>query len=272
MKAALALAVALAALLALAPSAAAYEVREARLTVYRDGVVHVRVVVAAGELEPDVTIPLLSSSVTNVLAVDEGGRPLYYEVADSNVTVYSLGATEVTLEYDTDALTRKEEGLWTVSFVAPFSLDLTLPENATIIYLSSAPERVRTTDGRITLTLSRGSWEVSYEVPIAAPPPAPAAPSRPPLSYLLALLTVPVVMAIAIAAILRRRGARAISSREGEVLSFLRRRGGRALEAEIREAFPHVPKTTMWRMLKRLEKEGKVRIRKVGLQNLVELS
>lgn len=267
-------AVMLAVLLALTPSAAAYEIREARLTVYRDGVVHVRVVVAADETEPDVAVPLLSSSVANVLAVDERGEALDYDIVGSNITIYSLGATRVTLEYDTDALTRKEGGLWTISFVAPFSLDLVLPEGAVVIYLNSAPEYIRTTDGRLTLTLSRGSWEVSYEVPIAAPPPTP--PPAPPVistpAPIPGLLAVSIAAAAVATAVALRRRAAVAGGRGEEVLSFLRRRGGRALEAEIREAFPHIPKTTMWRLLRRLEKEGKVRIRKVGLQNLVELS
>lgn len=279
---ALAIAAVAVALLALSSSAgAAYEVRGVWATVYRDGVVRVRLVASVGEVEPLVTVPLLSDGaarVYNVLVVDEAGEALYYEVVGWNLTVYALGASSVTVEYETDALTRKEGPLWTLSFASPFDLELSLPEGSVILYVSSAPNSVRAEDGRLVLSLAKGRWEVSYEVPPTAPPaPPPSPPTAPPaqppsalpVEYLLAACAGAAVAAAA--SVARRRRARA-ASREEEVVSFLRRRGGRALEAELREAFPHIPKTTMWRLLRRLEKEGRVRIRKVGLQNLVELA
>jgi uncharacterized membrane protein len=42
------------------------------------------------------------------------------------------------------------------------------------------------------------------------------------------------------------------------------------LEVEIREALG-LPKTTAWRLVRRLEKKGLVVVRKVGNQNVVEL-
>ncbi|MEM1885571.1 MAG: hypothetical protein QXZ24_08190 [Candidatus Jordarchaeales archaeon] len=44
------------------------------------------------------------------------------------------------------------------------------------------------------------------------------------------------------------------------------------MEAELRKAFPNIPRTTMWRLIKKLEKKGILRVRKVGLQNVVELA
>ncbi len=57
---------------------------------------------------------------------------------------------------------------------------------------------------------------------------------------------------------------------EEEVLKFIKNRGGKALEAELREAFPDIPRTSMWRLVKRLERRGKVKVKKIGLQNVVE--
>ncbi|MCX8204998.1 MAG: hypothetical protein N3H31_05050 [Candidatus Nezhaarchaeota archaeon] len=264
-----------AALLLASSASAAYEVTGAWVTVYRDGVARVKVAASVDETDPSVTIPLLSSSVVNVLAVDEEGEVLDYEVAGLNITIYTLGAARVTLEYDTGALTRKEAGLWTVSFTAPFNLTLLLPEGSTIIYINSVPESIGVADGRIRLVLSKGYWEVSYEVPVATPPPPPPpalAPPQPPVGYLIGG-GVAAAAAILAALAIKRRGKGFLGEeREREVIALLKKRGGRALEAELREALPHIPKTTMWRLLRRLEKAGRVRIRKVGLQNLVELS
>ncbi|MFQ5711782.1 MAG: helix-turn-helix transcriptional regulator [Candidatus Geothermarchaeales archaeon] len=61
-----------------------------------------------------------------------------------------------------------------------------------------------------------------------------------------------------------------MSSEEKNIIRFIFERGGRVLEAEIREEFD-LPRTSVWRMAKRLEDMGIVVIRKVGLQNQIEL-
>ncbi|MFB3043237.1 MAG: helix-turn-helix transcriptional regulator, partial [Nitrososphaerales archaeon] len=57
---------------------------------------------------------------------------------------------------------------------------------------------------------------------------------------------------------------------EEEVLRFIREQGGMVLESELRKKFI-LPKTSMWRMAKRLERAGLVKINRVGLQNEIEL-
>jgi hypothetical protein len=55
-----------------------------------------------------------------------------------------------------------------------------------------------------------------------------------------------------------------------EVLKFLAEKEGAAFESEIRTKF-QIPKTTIWRLVKRLEREELVEIRKAGGQNLIKL-
>ncbi len=55
-----------------------------------------------------------------------------------------------------------------------------------------------------------------------------------------------------------------------QVLRFIAEKGGTAFESEIRNKFI-LPKTTLWRLVKRLERENLVMIRKAGVQNLIEL-
>jgi uncharacterized membrane protein len=55
-----------------------------------------------------------------------------------------------------------------------------------------------------------------------------------------------------------------------EAIQFLAEAGGEAFESEIRERFK-LPRTTVWRMIKRLEREEIVEIRKVGGQNLIKI-
>jgi uncharacterized membrane protein len=55
-----------------------------------------------------------------------------------------------------------------------------------------------------------------------------------------------------------------------QVLHFLAEKEGAAFESEIRSKF-QLPKTTIWRLVKRLEREELVEIRKAGGQNLIKL-
>ena len=266
------------ALLALVAQASAqqpYAIERATVTVYRDGAAHVRVEASVDPIEPSVTLPLLSSPIYNVLALDEANEPLYYDVEGASITVHTLGSSRLVLEYDTDALTSKAAGIWTVSFTTPYQLDLYLPEGAAILYFNAPPASIRSEGEKLVLTLPPGAWEVSYvlEAPPSLPPPQPQPPYLP-TAYLILAASCVVAVAVASLLLLRRRRAlvlELLKKEEADVLRFLRERGGRALEAELREAFPYIPKTTMWRLVKRLEKRGLVAVEKVGMQNVVQL-
>lgn len=70
----------------------------------------------------------------------------------------------------------------------------------------------------------------------------------------------------------RRFKAHALELRpeEKELLQYLVEKGGRALESELRQKFS-LPKSSMWRLARRLERMGYIRINKVGIQNEIEL-
>ena len=55
------------------------------------------------------------------------------------------------------------------------------------------------------------------------------------------------------------------------VLEFLAEKDGKVFEAEIRERFPDMPRTSFWRLIKRLEKLEIVEVKKIGLENQVIL-
>ena len=55
-----------------------------------------------------------------------------------------------------------------------------------------------------------------------------------------------------------------------EIIKFIHENGGSALESDLRKKFL-LPRTTMWRAVKRLEREGVIEIEKKDLQNLVKL-
>jgi uncharacterized membrane protein len=55
-----------------------------------------------------------------------------------------------------------------------------------------------------------------------------------------------------------------------EIIAFISEKGGRVFESELRKRFL-LPRTTMWRAVKRLEREGIVEIEKADQQNLIKL-
>ena len=55
-----------------------------------------------------------------------------------------------------------------------------------------------------------------------------------------------------------------------EIIKFISANGGQALESDLRKKFLQ-PRTTMWRAVKRLERQGVIEISKKDLQNLVKL-
>lgn len=55
-----------------------------------------------------------------------------------------------------------------------------------------------------------------------------------------------------------------------QLIAFLEQNGGQALEKDLRKKFL-LPRTTMWRAVKRLERQGVIEIEKKDFQNLVKL-
>ncbi|MEM2910124.1 MAG: hypothetical protein QXO01_03535 [Nitrososphaerota archaeon] len=263
----------------IALSESPYAVDEATLAVFTDGVVQVTVTIKVNEAEAFITLPLLSpqAHMFNLIVLDENGAPLDYDFGERNITIYSLGASSILLEYDTDALTRKEAGVWTLTLDVPFELTVLFPENSMLIYMNAPPSLISSDEGRLKLVLYPGYWEISYEIlrPQTTTQTKASVEFIPMSSnYILAVGIITVLaVGLMIALILtkRRRRFGELKAEEAEIVRFLEENNGRALEAELREAFPNIPRTTMWRLVKRLEKKGVLRVRKVGLQNVVEL-
>jgi len=272
----------------------AYSFLQFEVTVYRDGVAHVRSIVAVNSTVPSISLPL-PGEVANVIVTDEKGQLLSYELTRDSIVIYTFGASRVALEYDTAALTRKDGPVWTLKIDIPVQGRILLPDGAAIVYLSEKPESIEAKEGRPVLTLAPGSWEVSYAIPVQvtttastatapastptasttmAPTSAPIAiPSPFPIAVVLAIAAI-IALIVGLAALLRRRSrfsSEALSQTDREVLQLIRSRGGRIFESELRD-YLGLPKTSAWRRVKRLEKMGLVRTRKIGLQNEVELA
>ncbi len=255
---------------------------------FRDGVVLVKQRLAVNETFPSITLPLLSTDIGNLLVLDQRGIPLNYETPiDSNLTIHSLGTSQVSLQYETRNLTSKKGSVWTVVFEAPYNVTLLLPEESTIIFLNEFPSEISVNGTRPRLMLQPAKWEISYVLPFSTDNQTtttqPIQPPQPPLltsPYVLgasaitaAGLLVYVLIRTGRLKIWKRAGptlAEELRPEEREVMQFISEKGGKVLEAELRVKFL-LPKTSMWRLVRRLERRGLVRVTKVGLQNEIEL-
>jgi len=261
-----------------------FTVESIDLTVYRDGLAQVTQTLTVDELAPEITLPLLSSSVENVIVLDENQLAVDYEINGEDLTVFTLGAESVSVEYDTIALTRKEAEVWTLIADNPYTLTVFLPQNSTVIYLNNMPTAIDTSGTGITLSLYPGQWEISYVLPLL-PADGTAdngtADAPIPIDYLIAAIVAVVAVAISIILIIkRRRGPNVkktvkanpqLKQEDKEVIEFLAEKGGKAFEAEIRERFPNMPRTSLWRLVRRLERLEIVEVKKIGLENQVQL-
>jgi uncharacterized membrane protein len=260
-----------------------FEVEALDLTVYRDGLVHVTQKIIVDELSPQIILPLLSPSIENVLVLDDNQLAVDYEIEGSNLTILTLGSEIIAVEYDTISLTKKEAEVWT--FIADFSYNLTvfLPQNSTVIYLNKMPTAIDTSGTGIALTLYAGYWEISYVVPLFPPDEnnGKEASGSIPIEYLILIIVALTSIILSVPLIVRRRkGPNAekilkanpqLKKEDKEVILFLIEKDGKAFEAEIRERFSEMPRTSLWRLVRRLERLEIVEVKRIGLENQVQL-
>jgi uncharacterized membrane protein len=244
-------------------------INNAEITIYKDGVAHVKISIGSDEITPYITLQLFSTNATNIVVYNEEKNLLDYDIEDNNIRIYSLGSTMITLEYDTNDLTYKQKALWIFRISTTFPISVTFPENAIIMGISSIPDSIVIEDKTIKMIFSPGYYEVNYEIPVIQPPAQQA--TIQPVIIMIAIIIIIVLIITILKFAKRRKIEEKLKDDEKKIIDYLKSKGNRALEAELREAFPEIPRTTMWRLLRRLEKQGIIKIKKVGIQNLVEL-
>ncbi len=253
-----------------------------KMRIYRDGLAHITQTVSVDQLLPDIELPLLSSSIENLIILDENQLPVDYKIDATKLTVFTLGTSSVSIEYDTMTLTNKVADVWTLFLNNPYNLTLFLPHNSTIVYLNKVPTTIDATGTELCLSLHPGQWELSYIVPLQQGDQNGKG-FFPPIQteYLLiaVAMTVTIVGILVFLALRRRKiNVKKIVSRNPglmkediAVIEFLAENDGKAFEAEIRAKFPDMPRTSLWRLVKRLEGLEIVEVKKIGLENQVQL-
>lgn len=253
----------IAALTILPSAAATYE-----CTVYRDGYVHVDHELTLLSLEATIYYEPVGWPLELCSVTDQTGAPLIFDTDDTGIIIHVLGADSITISYDTAQITSKEGAFWTLYATFEDETTFMLPDGATIIYADPLPDEIDL-DGN-ALKFGEGTVELSYVLA-----PLSDDTEQGGGSWLPIVAVAGAVILIA-AIIVRMRGNRkptawkplkSLDALENRVMAYVVSEGP-LLESEIRNKFD-IPKTSSWRMMKRLEEQGLIRIEQKNRSNIV---
>jgi len=270
-------------------------------TIYQDGSTHVFYELDADPLELEITVELFGEMIENITIIGEDGFLLSNEINHNLAVIETFGASRISIDYDTQDLVSKTGKIWAFSVDTPVQYSLLTPKDSVIIEMSNFPLSMQVDNEQSYLTFPPGQTNISYYISTLAsaqstqPIPEDATDNS-------LILYAGIIAAIGIAAIIaikKSRSSKAIEPSltiqkeeqpkpqsldpeaifkikrdlredDKEIINFISANGGQAYESELRKKFLQ-PRTTMWRAVKRLERQGIIEIEKKDLQNIVKL-
>ena len=275
--------------------------RNLDFTIYQDGSTHVFYELDVDPLELEITVELFGEMIENITIVGEDGFLLSNEINHNLAVIETFGASHISIDYDTQDLVSKTGKIWAFSIDAPVQYSLLTPKDSVIIEMSNFPLSMQVDNEQSHLTFPPGQTNISYYISTLA-----SAQSTQPIpedatdnSLILYAGIIAAVGIAAIIAIKKSRSSKAIEPSvtiqkeeqpkpqsldpeaifkikrdlredDKEIINFISANGGQAYESELRKKFLQ-PRTTMWRAVKRLERQGIIEIEKKDLQNIVKL-
>ena len=270
-------------------------------TIYQDGSTHVFYELDADPLELEITVELFGEMIENITIIDEDGFLLSNEIDHNLVVIETFGASHISIDYDTQDLVSKTGKIWSFSVDTPVQYSLLTPKDSVIIEMSNFPISMQVDNEQSNLTLPPGQTNISYFISTlaSAQPTQPIPEDAADNSLILYAGIIAAVGIAAIIAIKKSRPPKAIETSvtiqkdeqpkpqsldpeeifkikqdlredDKEIINFISANGGQAYESELRKKFLQ-PRTTMWRAVKRLERQGIIEIEKKDLQNIVKL-
>jgi len=238
------------------------------VTLYRDGYAEIEHFISVNDMGGTVEAVLLTGDYENLSVTTGSFEPVHYDVVDALLVAYTLGEGAVVIRYETSMLTSKDGALWTVSLDAGGQTTLQLPASTTIVSVDPMPSEIDLDAG--TLTFSGGALTVDYYLELEGTQQEDRRPSG------IALIAIPIVGAVAY--LLYRMRKRSFPWDEKEGLDALEKRvlrhvweRGRVRESDLRKEF-NIPKTSTWRMMKRLEEGGYITIEDDNGANVVSIN
>jgi len=267
-------------------------------TIYQDGSTHVFYELDVDPLKLEVPVELFGEMIENITIVDEDGLLLSSEIDHNLALIETFGASQISIDYDTQDLVSKTGKIWTFSIDAVEQYSVVTPKNSVIIEMSNFPISMQVENDQSHLVFPSGKTSISYYIStLASAQPVQREGDGIDNQLILYMGGIAAAAIIAALVIAKRKSRTAESTviikdeeskpqipdpesifkakqdlREDdkEIVNFIAANGGQAYESELRKKFLQ-PRTTMWRAVKRLERQGIIEIEKKDLQNIVKL-
>jgi uncharacterized membrane protein len=131
-------------------------------TIYADGTTHIFYETDVDPLQPDFTMKFFGTNIDNLVAQDENDLLLSSQIDGNNVTIETLGASKVKIDYDTADLVTKNGKIWSFSVDSPSDYSILLPKNTVIVGMNAFPLNMQVVDEQSLLSLPSGSAEIDY--------------------------------------------------------------------------------------------------------------
>jgi uncharacterized membrane protein len=271
--------------------------RDLDLIIYPDGTTHVSIEIDVDPFSTDYELNLFGNTIDNLVVIGDDEFLLEFDIIDNFALIQTFGSSVITIEYDIHDLVSKQGKLWTFSLDSPSNFTLLLPQNSAIVGMTNLPINMEIHNDQNQLTLSSGSTEIDYffTTTITSNPILDTKTETDYFSYVIVgVIIVIILIGITIFTRSKQKNSNSIEQTltsqknlildvetifalkpdlredDKELVKFIFKNGGEALESELRKKFLQ-PRTTMWRAVKRLEREGVIKIEKKDLQNLVKL-
>ena len=268
--------------------------RDLDLIIYPDGSTHISTEIDIDPFLTNYELNLFGSTIDNLVVVGDDEFLLDTSIMDDSVLIQTFGSSVITIDYDIHDLVSKQGRLWTFSLDSPSTFTLLLPKNSAIVGMINLPINMEIINDQNQLTLSPGKTEIDYLFSNTISIPDPKIETN----YFSYAIIGGVLIIILIGSVIiirtKQKNHKSVEDNlttkksttldletifklksdlredDKELVKFIFNNGGEALESELRKKFLQ-PRTTMWRAVKRLEREGVIEIEKKDLQNLVKL-
>ena len=266
------------------------------LIIYPDGSTHISTEIDLDPFQNDYDLDLFGSTIDNLVVIGDNEFLLATDVIADSALIQTFGSSIISVEYDIHDLVSKQGRLWTFSLDSPSEFTLLLPKNSAIVGMTNLPINMEIIDDRNQLTLSSGKTEIDYfySTNLSDPITNTESESNNILYVIIGGVIIFIIIGFGIIIHNKQKNLKLIQNiqtiqknnvtdiemifklkpdlREDdkELVKFIFNSGGEALESELRKKFLQ-PRTTMWRAVKRLEREGVIDIEKKDLQNLVKI-
>jgi len=206
------------------------------------------------------------------LVFDENNNPLNYVEKGAYLLIFNVTkGSEVNVMYFTHDLTFKEGPIWTFKVDAPINFSAILPSGAVVVDLSSVPLLIDFKGSSLLIKMPPGPQYVKYVLTLVTQRPKPQNKGTDILKLL--FFVIPAAAASIVLAYLlkfRRRPEYFLTPEEEALIEALKRRGGKAYQSDIASEL-NLPKTTLWRIVRRLELRGYIKVEKRLRQNFLIL-